>query len=119
MANQPATAPHMTHRRKVSTWEVNKGLAREILRHRGDRRRMLAWLLSTVLGLMVGGLWVIDAWLAAGIWRFLLWWGACGFLTFLLLLAALYDCLAVIREERDRLRPPAPDRDDGGDDAGG
>lgn len=89
--------------RKTSGWEVNKGLAREILRDRGDRRRLIARVLMLVLGFMVGGLWVIDGWLLASVWRFLIWWGGCAVFTCLLLLLACYDLLAVIREERDRI----------------
>lgn len=92
----------MANDRKVSTWAVNKGLAREILRHREDRRRLMARVLMLVLGFMVGGLWVIDGWLLASVWRFLIWWGGCAVFTCLLLVLALYDLLAVIREERGR-----------------
>lgn len=90
----------MEGNRKVSSWAVCKGLAGEILRHRSDRRRFMARVLVLVLGFLVLGLWVIDRWLMADVWRFLLWWGACGALTGFLLLMALYDMLAVIREER-------------------
>jgi hypothetical protein len=90
----------MAGNRKISAWAVSKGLAGEILRSRGDRRRFMARVLVLVLGLLVLGLWVIDRWLMADIWRFLLWWGACGAATCFLLLMAVYDMLAVIREER-------------------
>ncbi len=90
----------MAEDRKVSSWAVSKGLAGEILRNRGDRRRFMARLLMLVLGFLVAGLWLIDGWLMADIWRFLLWWGACGAVTCFLLLMAVYDMLAVIREER-------------------
>ncbi|MCF7734234.1 MAG: hypothetical protein K9N23_21305 [Akkermansiaceae bacterium] len=93
----------MAKDRKVSSWAVNKGLAREILNHRGDRRRLMARVLMGVLGFMVGGLWVLDGWLMASVWRFLIWWGGCAVFTCLLLLLALYDLLAVIREERGRI----------------
>ena len=33
-------------------------------------------------------------------WMFLLWWGGCAMVTCLVLMFALYDALAVIREER-------------------
>lgn len=91
----------MANDRKASSWAVSKGLAGEILRHRGDRRRFMARVLMLVLALLAGGLWVIDGWLTANVWRFLLWWGACAALTGFLLLLACYDLLAVIREERE------------------
>ena len=56
----------------------------------------MARVLALVLALMVGGLWVINGWLMANVWRFLLWWGACAALTGFLLLFACYDLLAVI-----------------------
>ena len=91
----------------ISGWGVCKGLAREILRDRAQRRRILANLLLLALGLMATGLWLLDHWLSANPWRFLLWWGACAAITSVTMLFALYDCLAVIREERARQRNDA------------
>ena len=54
------------------------------------------------IGWMAVGLWLIDAWLAEVAWRFLLWWGACAILACLLMVFALYDALAAVREERNR-----------------
>ena len=96
---------------KTTSWAVSKGLAREILRHRGDRRRIMARMLALVLAFMVGGLWVINDWLTANVWRFLLWWGACAALTGFLLLFACYDLLAVIREERELVRKSNDEED--------
>ena len=86
--------------RHLSSWNVSKGLARSLLRDRNQRRRILARILTLVLVLIAAGLWGIDRWLMANVWRFLGWWGACAMLTGLMLLLALYDLLAVIREER-------------------
>ena len=85
-----------------SDWESSKGIAKAILRDRPTRRKWLGrWLLLTVAWLSLG-LWIIDSWLAVEVWRFVFWWGACGFLAIILLVFALYDSLAVIREERER-----------------
>ncbi|MBN8457593.1 MAG: hypothetical protein J0M04_07140 [Verrucomicrobia bacterium] len=92
----------MAGKKKISSWAVCKGLAGEILRDRSERRRFMTRLLVLVLAQLVLGVWVIHGWLGADVWRFLLWWAACGALTGFLLLMALYDMLAVIREERDR-----------------
>lgn len=79
------------------------GLARLILKDRKMRRRLLARMLLTALGLMAAGLWLIDGWLAGNPWRFLLWWGGCAVVTLVVILFALYDALAVIREEREKI----------------
>ena len=79
------------------------GLARMILHDRTERRKMLGSMLMGALGMMAVGLWVIDGWLMEGPVRFLLWWGACGVVTVVVLLFAIYDMLAVIREEREKL----------------
>lgn len=90
--------------RKLSGWSICTGLAREILRDRAQRRSLMAKMLFIALGIMAVGLWLIDHWLAANLWRFLLWWAACAGLTSLTMLFALYDFLAVLREERAKLR---------------
>lgn len=92
----------MADKKKISSWAVSKGLAGEILRDRSERRSFMTRLLVLVLAQLVVGVWVIQGWLGADLWRFLLWWAACGALTGFLLLMALYDMLAVVREERDR-----------------
>jgi hypothetical protein len=81
-------------------WGLSKGLARMILRDRGQRRRLLLRLLVLVLGVFVVGLWWLDGWLEGSALRFGLWWLGCAVLTMALLILALYDALAVIREER-------------------
>ena len=53
---------------------------------------------------MAAGLWLIDDMLARNPWWFLLWWGGCAVLTCGVLLFALYDALAVWREERQKHR---------------
>lgn len=86
-----------------SDWESSKGIAKAILHDRSMRRKWLARLLFLTIAWLAVGLWVIDGWLSAEVWRFVAWWGACGMLALVLLLFALYDSLAVIREERDKL----------------
>lgn len=85
-------------------WEDCKGIARAILRDRAARRKIIGRMLMAALLLMAAGLWLIDGWLAASVLRFVIWWAACAALTCVVMLFALYDALAVIREERDRTR---------------
>ncbi len=85
---------------KDGVTKLSVGIAKAILRDRVVRRKVLGWLLLVALGMIVVGLWLIDGWLGGGIWRFLLWWGACVGLTGFVMLFALYDALAVVREER-------------------
>jgi len=89
--------------RKDGLVAVSVGIARAILRDRVVRRKVLGRLLLLALGMMAVGLWLIDGWLAGGLWRFLLWWGGCAGLTGFVMLFALYDALAVLREERERI----------------
>jgi len=95
---------------KTGLWGLSKGLARMILREREPRRRLLCHLLLVVLGVFAIGLWGVDGWLEARVLRFGLWWLGCAGLTTALLFLALYDAMAVVREER------AAQRGEGGDD---
>ena len=65
---------------------------------------MLAQSLMLCLAMLSCGLWLIDGWLRASVWRFLIWWGACGLVTLWVLAFAVYDALAVVREEREAVR---------------
>jgi len=85
--------------------EVSVGIARGILRDRAIRRRLLGQMLMVALGLMAAGLWLINGWLQQGVLRFALWWGAVGLITVFVMLFALYDAMAVFREERDKIDP--------------
>jgi len=85
-----------------SDWESSKGIAKAVLHDRPTRRKWLGRLLLLTLAWLSLGLWVIDSWLEAEVWRFVFWWAACGFLAIVLLVSALYDSLAVIREERGK-----------------
>lgn len=90
--------------RKPDAWSNSTGLARAILHDRTERRKWLFYLVLIPLGMLAIGLWVIDEWIWANLWRVLLWWGACAVATGVVLIFALYDSLAVIREERERLK---------------
>ncbi len=70
------------------------------------RRRVINRILALLLIIFALGLWGIDGWLQekGHVWRFLLYWAGCGALTVFILILAIYDALAVIREERDRLQ---------------
>jgi hypothetical protein len=91
-------------KRKPKPWSDSKGLARAILRDRGERRKWLGRLTLFPLGMLGAGLWLLDGWIWQTPWRVLFWWGGCAAATCVVLLFALYDALAVIREERDKHR---------------
>ncbi len=85
-----------------SNWDSSKGIAKAILHDRGMRRKWMArWLMATIAWFAVG-LWVIDEWLGDSAVRFLVWWGLCALLALVLMIFALYDSIAVVREERNR-----------------
>jgi sterol desaturase/sphingolipid hydroxylase (fatty acid hydroxylase superfamily) len=85
-------------------WNDSKLIARAILHDRTARRKLIGRLLLFALLWMAAGLWLVDGWLAKNPWWFLMWWAACALVTCVVLLFALYDALAVIREERDKHR---------------
>lgn len=83
-----------------SDWESSKGIAKAILHNREMRRRWLGrWLLMTIVWIALG-LWVFDSWIGDEAWRFFAWWGSCAVMAVVLMIFALYDALAVVREER-------------------
>jgi polyferredoxin len=86
----------------MARWTDSKLIARAILHDRAARRKVIWRMLMAALLMMAAGLWLVDGLLARSPWYFLLWWGACAVLTCLVLGFALYDALAVLREERDR-----------------
>ena len=85
-------------------WKDSKGIATAILRDRGARRRLIARLLIIPLLMMAGGLWLFDDVLSSNRWWFAVWWAICAMATLLVMMFALYDGLAVMREERKKLR---------------
>ncbi len=86
--------------KKPGSWSASTGLARAILHDRGERRKWLGRMVLVPLGMMAAGLWVIGGWIWESPWRVLFWWGGCAIATCVVLVFALYDALAVIREER-------------------
>ena len=87
-----------------SGWRDCKAIARAILHDRAARRKVIGRMLMAALLMMAAGLWLIDGWLAGNVLRFLFWWAGCAVLTCSVILFALYDALAVVREERGRHR---------------
>ncbi len=86
-----------------SSWlGVTLAIARAILHHRATRRKWLGCGTLVMLGFFAVGLWGVDNWLGQSLLRFCIWWIGCGALTLVIMLFALYDALAVIREERSR-----------------
>lgn len=79
-----------------------KATAAGILAERHLRRRALGGFAVTMLGTFALGLWGIDGWLKESPGRFAVYWLFCAGLAIFVMLFALYDALAVIREERDR-----------------
>ncbi len=88
--------------RKEGSWSDSKGLARAILHDRAERRKWLGRMVLLPLGMLAIGLWGIDAWLWQSPLRAIFWWSGCAFATLVVLLFALYDALAVVREERKK-----------------
>ncbi|MEO5913681.1 MAG: hypothetical protein ABIS50_05580 [Luteolibacter sp.] len=88
---------------KPRPWSSSTGLARAILHDRMERRKWLVYLMLVPLGMLAVGLWIIDAWIWSNPWHVLLWWGGCAVATCVVMLFALYDVLAVVREEREKI----------------
>lgn len=78
------------------------GLARMILHSREMRRKVLFQLVMVLLLLVVLGAWPLADWLSGSIWLFLLWWGISMVYGLMVILLAVYDMLAVVKEERAR-----------------
>ena len=85
------------------SWASSTGLARAILHDRAERRKWLGRMTLVPLGMLALGLWVLDQWIWASLWRVLFWWGGCALATCAVLLFAMVDALAVIREEREKV----------------
>lgn len=85
-----------------SDWENSKTLARAMVHDRPTRRRVLSIMLSVAMGMMGLGLWPLEGWLGQNPLLFLAWWAVVAVLTLMVMIFALYDALAVIREERSR-----------------
>jgi len=89
---------------KRASWvAVCTGIARMILHTREMRRKVLLQLVVVLLVLVVLGAWPLAGWLSGNMWLFLLWWGASLFYGLMVILLAIYDMLAVLKEEREKL----------------
>ncbi len=86
------------------SWSDSKGLARAILHDRAERRKWLGRIALVPLAMLGIGLWALDVWIWESPWRVLFWWGGCALATLVVILFALYDALAVVREERGKAR---------------
>ena len=85
-------------------WKDSKRLAHGILHDRSERRKWLAWMLMVPIAMIALGLWVFNGWIDQSPLRMLVWWGACALSTVIVMIFALYDALAVVREERDKMK---------------
>ena len=85
-----------------SDWESSKGIAKAILHDRGMRRKWMARWLFVTIAWMATGLWILDGWLGESALRFMIWWGICAALAIVMMVFALYDSVAVFREERNK-----------------
>lgn len=89
---------------KRASWaSVCTGIARMILHTREMRRKVLLQLVIVLLVLVVLGAWPLAGWLSGNMWLFLLWWGASLFYGLMVILLAIYDMLAVLKEERGNM----------------
>ena len=78
-------------------------ISKGILRDRQMRRTALFWIVLASLTLLGAGAFLLDGWLSEHLIAFILYWGACLWLTMTSILLALYDLLA-IRNEAARKR---------------
>jgi len=90
------------------SWNSSTGLARAILHDRRERRKWMVGMMMVPVVMLAVGLWRINGWLMESPLRFLLWWGGCALATVVVMIFALYDALAVIREEREKRRDVDP-----------
>ena len=89
---------------KRASWaSVCSGIAQMILHTRVMRRKVLLQLVVVLLVLVVLGAWPLAGWLSGNMWLFLLWWGASLFYGLMVILLAIYDMLAVLKEERESM----------------
>ena len=90
--------------KKSGAWSDSTALARAILHDRAERRKWLGRMVLVPLLMLGVGLWVLNGWIWESPWRVLFWWGGCTLATLVVILFALYDALAVVREERQKVR---------------
>lgn len=97
--------------KKQSLWVVPFSIhaTRGVLRDERARRKVIGLSMMGSLAMLVAGLTFLRPWLNPHEhpWRFLLFWFACGWVTLLMLLLALFDLLLVraqARAARKRMR---------------
>lgn len=81
-------------------WEMDKAAAAALLADRTRRRRALGGFALALLAMLALGLWKIDGWLTGSLLRFAVYWGLCGLGCLFVMLFAVFDALASIREIR-------------------
>ena len=91
-------------------------VSRGLIREPRARRSVMFYTLLAALLLLFAGATFFDGWLRARPWLFLLYWGACAWLTILAVLLALFDLLliraAARRERREIARSILPKDED-------
>ena len=90
--------------KKASWVVVCVGLARMILQSRELRRKVLFQLVIALVVVAVLGAWPLANWLGQNVWLFLAWWGFCMLYGLMIILLAIYDMAAVIKEEREKMK---------------
>ncbi|WP_435893555.1 hypothetical protein [Oceaniferula spumae] len=90
---------------KKASWAmVCAGLARMILHSREMRRKVLFQLVIVLVIIVTLGAWPLANWLSGNVWLFLIWWAAVMFYGLMIILLAIYDMAAVVKEERKKHR---------------
>jgi hypothetical protein len=84
-------------------WQMSLAIATVTLSDRGKRRRFNTGLLVLIVAYFSLGNWPLDSWLSRGLWRMLIFWGFLGLMCLFMILMALFDALAVIGEERQKI----------------
>lgn len=74
-----------------------------ILHTREMRRKVLFQLVLVLLVLVCLGAWPLANWLGDNVWLFIIWWGASMLYGLMVILLAIYDMLAVVKEEREKM----------------
>ena len=67
------------------------------------RRKVLFQLVLVLLVLVCLGAWPLANWLDDNVWLFLTWWVASMIYGLMVILLAIYDMLAVVKEEREKM----------------
>lgn len=88
--------------KKLGLVELSLLTARAILQVRPLRRKLMFYNVLVVVALVVLGTWPLAGWLEESLWLMALFWGGVMILTIFMMLLALYDMLAVVKEYKDR-----------------